>query len=287
MWRLLLLLPLAACSGAASGPCRLQPVADLPVTLDGNRLETMAKVDGADTTLLLDTGAEQTVLTAATAAALHLPRSQHSASRLAGVGGVVTNADVYADLDLGGVGVRRRLAVADIPGLGGLVGADVLGDYDLELDLPGRRVRLWRAPGCGAADLPWTGPRVTVPVDVTGGGLLRVGALLDGLAVPALLDSGASRSVVQADAAGVTPGALAADPASVSRGVDGGAIAVRAHRFRTLAVGRDSVAGPRIGVAAFNLRGAAMLIGVDYLRTRRVWVAYRTGQLFIQDATGR
>ena len=285
MWRILLLLPMAACS-TASGPCRLRPVADLPVTLDANRLEVTGRVDGADATLLLDTGAETTVLTAATVAALQLPRSQHSASRLAGVGGVVANADVYADLDLGGVGVRRRMAVANIPGLGGLVGADVLSDYDLELDLPDRRVRLWRAPGCGAADLPWTGPRVTVPVDVTGGGLLRVSALLDGHAVPALLDSGATRSVVQTDAAGVLPAALAADPASVSRGVDGGAIAVRAHRFHTLAVGADGVAGPLIGVAAFNLRGAAMLIGIDYLRTRRVWVAYRTGQLFIQDAAG-
>ncbi len=279
VWRWLLLLPLAACAGAPAGPCRLQQLADLPVTLDGNRLDVTARVNGAETRLVLDTGAEATVLATGTIAALQLPRSQRSASRLGGVGGVVVNADAYADLDVGGIGVRRRFAVADIPGVGGLLGADVLSGSDVELDLPNRRVRLWRAPGCGAADLPWSGPRLTVPVEVTGGDLVRVTAMLDGRAVPALIDSGASRSLVKTDAADA---GVAQDPAIVARGLDGGAIGVRLHRFGTLAVGGDTVDGPRIGVAAFELRPAAMLIGVDWLRTRRVWIAYRTGQLFLQ-----
>ncbi len=279
VWRWLLLLPLAACAGAPAGPCRLQQLADLPVTLDGNRLDVTARVNGAETRLVLDTGAEATVLATGTIAALQLPRSQRSASRLGGVGGVVVNADAYADLDVGGIGVRRRFAVADIPGVGGLLGADVLSGSDVELDLPNRRVRLWRAPGCGAADLPWSGPRLTVPVEVTGGDLVRVTAMLDGRAVPALIDSGASRSLVKTDAADA---GVAQDPSIVARGLDGGAIGVRLHRFGTLAVGGDTVDRPRIGVAAFELRPAAMLIGVDWLRTRRVWIAYRTGQLFLQ-----
>ena len=56
---LLLLLALAACSGAPAGPCRRQPVADLPATLDGNRLEVAARVDGADTRMLVDTAARR------------------------------------------------------------------------------------------------------------------------------------------------------------------------------------------------------------------------------------
>jgi hypothetical protein len=27
-----------------------------------------------------------------------------------------------------------------------------------------------------------------------------------------------------------------------------------------------------------------MLLGMDYLRSRRVWIAYRLGQIFIQDS---
>ena len=284
MWRLLLLIPLAACSAGASGPCRLRAVADLPVTLDGNRLETVGQVDGADARLLLDTGAQGTLLTTDTVAALGLPRSARTATRLQGVGGAVSNADAYADLTLGSVDLSRRFPAANIPGLGGLVGADVLSNYDVEFDLPARHVRLWRAPGCGAADLPWAGPRATVPLRVSGG-LLRVTVALNGHDVPALLDSGAGRSLVQTDAAlraGVPPAALAADPVTIARGVDGGAIGVHAHRFATLSVGADQVANASVGVADFDLDATEMLLGVDWLRSRRVWVSYRTGQLFVQ-----
>ena len=150
--------------------------------------------------------------------------------------------------------------------------------------MPNRRVRLWRAPGCGTADLPWTGPHIAVPVEVTGGDLLRVSTVLDGHPVPALLDSGAARTLVVTDATGVAPATLAADPARVTRGVDGGAIALHAHRFGSLAVGEDRVAGPVLGVAEFNLKRAAMPIGVDWLRSRRVWLAYRRGQIVVQGA---
>ncbi|MEJ1978312.1 MAG: aspartyl protease family protein [Acetobacteraceae bacterium] len=152
----------------------------------------VGRVDGADTKLVIDTGAERTILTTGTVAALQLPRSQRSTTRLVGVGGAVSNADAFAELELGSADIRQRLAVADIPDLGGIVGGDVLSDYDLDLDLPRHRVRLWRATGCGAADLPWTGPRVALPVQVTDGERLRVPVTIDGKPMEALLDSGAS-----------------------------------------------------------------------------------------------
>ena len=194
---------------------------------------------------------------------------------------------MFAELQLGDADIRQRLAVADIPGLGGVVGGDVLSGFDVEFDLPARRVRLWRAPGCGASDLPWTGSRATMPVQVTGGDRLRVSVTIDGAAVDALLDSGAAISLLQADAArrlGVTQAALAADPGISARGVDGGTIGVRAHRFGVLLVGEERINHPQIGVAEFQLTSAEMLLGVDYLRARRVWVSYRTGQLFVQAA---
>ncbi len=288
MWRLLPLLLLAACATAPTGPCQLQAVADLPATLDGNRLEVAGHVDGAETRFLIDTGAEATVLTTATVGALQLPRSQRSATQLTGIGGAVSNADVFAVLDLGTASFQRRLAVANIPALGGIIGGDILSDYDLELDLPGHRVRLWHARGCHAADLPWTGPRATVPMEVTGGERLRVPVTIDGQPVEALLDSGAGRTLLQLDTAerlGLTAANGASDPVSFARGVDGGVVQVHAHRFGTLTVGEDRLNAPWIGVAAFQMTGGQMLLGVDYLRTRRVWVSYRTGQLYVQVAT--
>jgi predicted aspartyl protease len=288
MWRLLpALLLLAACSNVSTGPCRLQRVADLAATLDNNRLEVTGQVNGADAVFLIDTGAERTLLTTATVNALQLPRSQRSVTRLIGVGGAVSNADAFADLQLGGADRRQRLAVADIPRLGGVIGGDVLSDYDLELDLLSRRVRLWHASGCGAADLPWVGPRATIPVQVTAGNRIRLPVIIDGQTLGALLDSGANRNLLQAEAArraGVTQAALAADGTAIARGIDGGAIALHMHRFGAMTVGGARIDRPEIGVADFQIQSADMLLGADYLRSRRVWVSYRTGQIFVQPA---
>jgi hypothetical protein len=285
MWPLFLVLLLVACSLEAAGPCRLQPVADLPVTLDHNLIEVTGRVNRTNTQLVIDTGAERTVLTTGTVAALLLARSEFSGTRLIGVGGAVSNADVFADLELGGAFFRRRLAVANIAGFGGLIGGDVLSDYDVEFDLPDHQVRLWKAPGCGANDLPWSGPRVTMPVEVSGGKQLFVSVSIDGKTVEAALDSGTGIDLLRSDAArrlGVTQAALAADPELLVRGVDGGAVSVRLHRFGLLAIGPDQIIAPRVGIGEIQLESIDMVLGLDYLRSRRVWVSYRTGQIFVQ-----
>jgi predicted aspartyl protease len=285
MWRLLFAFLLVSCSQEGTGPCRLQLVADLPVTLDHNRVDVTGQVKGTDTPFIIDTGAERTLLTNSTATFMLLARSQLSSTRLVGVGGAITNADVYADVQLGKAEFGQRLAVADIPGTGGLIGGDMLSAYDVEFDLPDHRIRLWRAAGCSAADLPWHGPRATIPIQVTGGERLRVPVTINGKPVDALLDSGAAISLLQADTAqglGVTQAALAADPSVLVHGVDGGTIRLRVHHFDALAVGDTKVDALKIGIDNNALQGTQMLLGVDYLLGRKVWVSYRTGKMFVQ-----
>jgi predicted aspartyl protease len=283
---LLLVFLLIACSREPAGNCRLQLVADLAVTPNRNRLvEVSGRVNRTDTQLVIDTGAQRTVLTTGTVKSLLLAHSQRSVTRLEGVGGTVSNADVFANLELGGADFKQRLAEADIPGIEGLVGGDMLSDYDVEFDLPDHRFRLWHASGCGAGDLPWSGPRSTIPVQVAGGEWLHVPVTIDGKAIDAVLDSGTAISLLQTDAArraGVTQKALAADPYVLVRGVDGGAISVRVHRFSFLSVGDDRITAPQIGVGEMRLGAPEMLLGLDYLRSRRVWVSYRTEQIFVQ-----
>jgi predicted aspartyl protease len=284
---LILLTVLAGCAGGESGPCRPVAVADLPADLARNRMLVPGKVDGLPVTVQVDTGSNRTIITTAVVDQLQLPRSRHSLTRLAGVGGAVSNADVYADLDLGGgVDLQRRFADAAIPGFGALLGSDVLSDYDLDIDLAAGRVRLWRARGCSLLQLPLAGA-VAIPATISGG-RIRVDVEVDGQRVPALLDTGAGSSIMQASMAarlGVGPAALAADPGQVARGVDGGAISVKHHRFATESVGSVQVSRPVIGVSNFQMDDAEMLLGVDFMRGRRIWVAYRLGQVFVVGAS--
>jgi hypothetical protein len=86
MWRLLgILLLVVACSRGSAGPRRLQPVAELPATLAQNGIEVTAQVNRVSTQLVVDTGAELTLLTAATVKSLLLARSQLTVSQLIGV----------------------------------------------------------------------------------------------------------------------------------------------------------------------------------------------------------
>jgi predicted aspartyl protease len=138
MRTLLLVLLVIGC--APAGPCRLQQVANLPATVDAGRLEMTGRVNRVDTQLIVDTGAERTVLTMSTINELLLARSRLSRNQLTGVSGAVNNADVFADLQLGNENFAQRFAVTNVPGLHGLIGVDLLGDYDVELDIPGRRM---------------------------------------------------------------------------------------------------------------------------------------------------
>ena len=76
---LLLLLGLAGC--AAPDNCALVPLADMPLDLRQNLMFVTAGIAGKPVRLLVDTGAERTVLTEATVARLGLA---HAASVSAG-----------------------------------------------------------------------------------------------------------------------------------------------------------------------------------------------------------
>jgi hypothetical protein len=166
-----------------------------------------------------------------------------------------------------------------------VIGGDLLSDHDLELDLPDHRVRIRRAPGCKVADPRWTGSRDAVPVEVTPGELLRVPVTLNGQKVEAVLDSEASVSLIQTDTArrlGVTSSELGTDARVAIHDAGRGSTPARMHRFDMLTVGQEQVRNPLIGVADFQPTTGEMVLGLDYLRDHRVWVSYRTGQLFIQ-----
>ena len=126
-----------------------------------------------------------------------------------------------------------------------------------------------------------------MPIRVTGGNLVRLTVVVDGVAFDALLDSGAPFSLLHEDAArrlGVQQAVLDAAPVTTARGVDGGTIRLRGVRFGTMQVGDDKVASPRLWVGGFRRGVTELLLGVDYLRTRRAWIAYRASRLFVQPA---
>ena len=53
------------------------------------------------------------------------------------------------------------------------------------------------------------------------------------------------------------------------------------HRFSQLAIGTEVIRDPEIGVTDLRLSDADLVLGVDFLQSRRVWMSYGSQQIFL------
>ena len=121
-------------------------------------------------------------------------------------------------------------------------------------------------------------------------GHLLTPAELDGRPLLGLLDTGAAGTVIRLAAArdaGVTEAALRADPTQRAYSLDGNGIAVHQQRFETLKIGAAVLEQPVLYVADLPPFAEDLVIGGDYLATRRVWFSLGTGQVFVTTADQR
>lgn len=300
---LLLALLAAACAGPAPGAsgdaCALDRRAVLPVAVVQNVPLVGVHINGQPATLVLDTGANLTLLTETAARRLGLAREAGISVGTISAGGVgVASAARISGLTVGEVQVPARL-VGVVPialpqwaggPVDGLLGTDLLAAYDVELDLPNGTVTLYRARPCLWAVPPWTGPYQLLEPRASPPGVLFVPMQLDGVGLTALLDTGTSLTVVTprvAWAAGVPEAVLARAP--VLRGITAGpnSLLTRAVRFHELRIGDEAWRGPGLLVGALPPTAGDALLGGDYLASRRVWLSFATGQVFVARPIAR
>jgi len=297
----LALLPLllaVACQSPTDPPtsaqhCSVQRAGVLPVRLDRGFLLVPGALNHNRVLLLVDTGAEASMVTPQAEMEFGLDRDARRHTTLHGIGGQITmvNARV-ASFGVGDVEMMDlSVAVGPLPALpatdppiGGLVGADYLSDYDVDLDVPRHTITLYNVLGCGDGFSPWQHAVSVMPIRRQYKDLLTLDVTVDGQTMDALLDSGARGTTISVAAAqrlGLDSATLAHDRATSEWGVDRNTLASHLHQFGELRVGREVFHGPHLEVAPLLLPGAEMLLGADYLRTRHVWVSYATRRMFV------
>jgi predicted aspartyl protease len=298
----LLLLGLAACAAdpqGGSNACAFVSKGEIDVRYIGGEPIADVAIDGHVVSMLIDTGAERSVLTDATAKALDLAPDYHMVYQINGLAGGMNSAHpvVVHAMTVGGVTIHPD-SIALIPGssgilstpayrgVGGVLGLDVLGRYDLDLDLSRQRIVLMAPRRCPEGGPPWTG-RAAAPAAVNQSVVLGnfvFSVQLDGHPVAAIIDSGATGSVVSfeaAKAAGVDTAALQADRAVPVAGMNKTGVQTRVHRFQLLDIGGLVIADPRLGVQDLVYPGATMVLGEDLLRRHRVYISYSSRRVFI------
>ena len=262
--------------------------AELPVWLRDGFAFVPASIGSASVTMLLDTGAQGMLLTPGIVEALRLPVDPRGGTRILGTGGVrnAPNAALrnwrVGDLPM----MDGSVPVAALPGvpqteppLAGLLGGQFLGTYDLDLDVPHGRMALYGAPGCAAPPFPL--PYSTLPLTVSPEGDVFITVQVNGESLLALLDTGSRASIITEQAA-ERLGLSGPSSANLSRGVDGSTLPIRHVRVRRLQVGAEVIADAPVSVSPLQLGRGDMLLGLDYLGRRRVWISYRTGRVLIR-----
>lgn len=281
-------------SVAANDICRPELRVNLPITVIEGVPVVRLSVSNKEVVMVLDTGAESTILSTDAADRLQLPRSMVYPRRVRGLdGGVVGGAVELPGLAAGGVRVPNFGALVgsiNLSSLGGMVpdgllGADILSDFEVDLDLAHARVRLYNRSACTIAPVDWGRPYTLIEANRSVHDRLFFWATLDGKKVATIIDTGAQRSVIDtrsAAAVDADPQGLGREPAKTVRGVGSGTgVQALSYHFGQLVVGDEMVSNPTLLVTPLALEDADLILGVDYLRTRRLWLSYRTHRIFL------
>jgi predicted aspartyl protease len=282
----------------AAGGCGTVRLGETTVATLRNAPIVTLSANGVPVTLLLDTGAEGTILTPAVAQRIGAQRPRVEFQRqLRGIAGSLqSNEAELRSFTLGRVAIPwRRVRVAPVNvasvfsgPLDGVLGADTLSSFDVDLDLPGHRVVLYRKQACPDAAPAWTEPYARISTGRSSSDHLFFPVRLDGLRADAFIDTGSQFTVLSTRAAlalGVTATVLARDRMVTVRGAAGEQLAARVHRFSQLEIGAETIRNPEILVTDVRLSDADLVLGIDFVKSRRLWLSYGSQQIFLSRRT--
>ena len=283
----------------AASNCKLIKIAEWQVRPQTGRLIVGGAINGQEIGILFDNGTDRRVLLRAAADRLSLTRHEAPGYRFYGIGGE-THAEyaVVDELKLGGA-VRKnwRVLVVGERDWGReyalLLGYDFFEQVDIEFDLSNNAVRLFQPQECGDAPLAYWARGgasvVKLEVDNVKPGIL-VTVKLNGKPLLAQIDTGARSSILSRLMA-----------ASVGR--SGGLGAERPDQwigaFESFSIGDELIRNPDIRFTSLEITGSEtgsrlatrrelreMLLGLDFLRAHRVYVAHSQGRLYFTYAGG-
>jgi predicted aspartyl protease len=299
--QLLALSAATVLAAPASARCQMEHLAQIPVETDRNQLLTQGELDGHAVRVLIDTGATLSLIWRPALARLGLRLTNGPRASLYGTGGEtpVYGAFVKEFRVATFVSQNQRFPVAgDRPAaMDFILAEDLLSQASVEFDLQHHAVRTMEPTGCTLAELPYWATTYSMadliasPHDAQA---IQVDVLLNGRSVRALIDSGASISVVSKSLID----ALGIHYVSASGGIVGfgrGALETWIADVQTFTLGDETIKNTQLRVAELSkflrrtrlgsrlpvaVAGKAdMLIGMDFLRAHRVLVDNSTRKM--------
>jgi len=263
-------------------------------------------INGVKVGVMLDTGAERTMIMRSAAQRLNLPREQIPGMKMEGIGGV-SNAESARIASFGvGESVRNNWSMIvagdrDAGQIAVLLGDDFLQGADIEFDLAHDTVRLFQPKDCKGVSLAyWTtegAGQIKIDTGIGTRAAITFDVEVNGRRTHAELDSGSSRSSLStafASSLGVTPVSPGVLAAGCSLGLGGTPIPVWSASFESFKIGDELIHDPRINFSDWDkymhgyllFTDADMLLGADFLRSHRVLVSHGQHRMYFTHTGG-
>jgi predicted aspartyl protease len=285
----------------AQAACKLGKVAELKVTMDGMRPVVEARINGHDGKLIVDSGSYYNVISGpgAIQSGLKLKPPPSFLAAKGPDGKPLLSIGVADSFQVGDLRVQdvEFLAGGNYSGPEGLIGQTFFQTDDVEYDLANGVIRLMRPDGCSDAGLAyWTGGKQTYSiVDISpttpAQPFVAGMALLNGVQVHVLFDTGATASRISPQAA--KRAGLKADPseltdAGYSTGIGRPRVMTHLAPFATLKLGDEEIRNLHLRIGDTR-DGTDLLLGADFFVSHRIYVSnaqhklyftYNGGQVF-------
>jgi predicted aspartyl protease len=312
---------MTASPALAAAPCTLNVLSVLQLRPASNMPMIDAMIGDKRVGLLVDTGGGMSSLTKRAVRELNLQTGQYVNSD----GTILTLKDVKGQTEALQVrlpsitlGTIRQEGVyfMVLPGednggpsvedFGGLLGTDVLRNVDVELDFAADKMHLIAPNQCSGNVVHWQAPAVAVvPITLDRFGQLTFRMQLDGRRVTAMLDTGASYTVLNLDTARRTfrINVDGPDVEKIGELTGGYSANMYRRRFNSLAFEGVTVSNPMI-VMMPNMMGNVnpgaprtgsiiredrnglpdIILGMNVLREMHVYIGYKERKLYITAA---
>lgn len=305
---LLLLLALAGlwprvALGADAAGCALKLVNTVPVKLanGGRRAVVPVTINGTQKQFLLDTGGYLTQISAATAEELKLPATDSYGKMLDLYGNASTRAVKVDSFVLGRLKDNNTrfpvMTFSENELFSGILAADYMGEYDIELDFTGGKMNYFSPDHCPGKVVYWPAAAVAVVPMRLMDNHLNLEVSLDGHPFKAMIDTGAPNTTLSMREARRVFG-IAADDNNKAfehvfqklsfEGLEVGNphITIIPDKVGSKDPNNDFVTGSRVQrVDDPDSSEPVMLIGMNLLSKLHLYIAFNEHRIYITPAT--
>lgn len=282
-------LAAAGLASQATADCRFERIAEVPVTMNGLRPTVATKINGHDTTFMIDTGAFFSMVAKDAAVEFGMKKSGTPFGlTIRGIGGAERSAEaVSADtFAFAGAGFKNIQFLAggrvSDGGSAGVIGQNLMGPFDMEYDFANGMMRFFKAEGCEKRNLAYwsSGLAVSkVPLDAPGRFLQAVvaRAKVNDRSIRVQLDSGSSVSYLSRHAAaraGIEIGTEGVVSGGITYGIYGKGLETFLAPFQSFKIGDEEIKNTRLRIADIDLGNEAdMLLGADFFLSHRILIS--------------